>query len=182
MNKDDVINYWKMVCIVLGKAHVSASERYAKRRTSITIVNIFASVMVLFLSLSSDLQAIINYYVDFSFIQYSHSYGAQFQVSSAKIAAGFAGAIVVVSSMIQYHLRYEERHIEHKIAGIEYFNLHKKIERMQSASDISNESMHNINKQMNYINKFTPPLAEKFMRGIFELLEKIHAHEKRNWN
>jgi hypothetical protein len=160
MTREDYFNELRNGSLQLGRIHLRASESMALRRNIFTCINIVSSIMILFLSLSKTAQKILNDY-----------FGSVYTIKSAilnnpsldysEVFVGFFAAFSICTAMLQYHLRYEERHIDHKNASTKYFNLNKKITRMVICSKTSDEDIHMITKQYNSTNESSPIVGSR---------------------
>jgi hypothetical protein len=177
------MNYLRNLALLLAKMHLAASESTSWRRNVLTTVNIVASILVFFVSLNSDIQSLMDHYVNLSFANIPiPSCGAdcgKFQVEFHQIFIGFAAACVLASSMLQYHLRYEERHLEHKHATNSYFNLYKKISRMLVSNEYhKSEVMHMINKEFNSVNNATPIVGQRHLGLLSDYSTEVEKYQR----
>ncbi|WP_146144810.1 hypothetical protein [Phreatobacter cathodiphilus] len=148
-----LLSHWHNICLLGGYVHTHLSQTYARRKNWLTIANIIATILVLFMSLSEDAKTVINVYIGF----FNVSLGNK-EASSAAILINLSAAMVVILTMAQFYFRYEERHLEHRASALEFFNLANKINRFFGI-DISPDDIHMLNKQLNWITKGSSGLS-----------------------
>ena len=162
-----LLKSWWLSALLGGHVHTMLSYRCAQRKNILTIVNIASAILVFLFSISPVMKTTVNVLVpSLNFSLYDS------RVYAADIVTNAAAALVVISTMLQYYLRYEERHLEHRAAAVEYFNLSNKIRRV-SKNGASEEDAHTLNTHLNFLNKGAPglirhPLEEKRIVRLFK--------------
>lgn len=156
--QDPLLRYWWLSAFLGGIVHTLHSYRCAKRKNKLTIVNIASAILVFLFSISPSMRTTANILLP----SWNFSLGAD-KVFAADIFANVSAAFVVISTMLQYYLRYEERHLEHKAAAVEYFNLANKIRRV-TKNGATAENAHALNTHLNFLNKGAPGLIRHPMK------------------
>jgi hypothetical protein len=169
-----LLKYWWLSAFLGGLVHTMLSYRCARRKNVLTVINIASAILVLLFSISPSMRTTANVlFSSWNFSLYDQ------RVYAADILANVSAAFVVISTMLQYYLRYEERHLEHRAAAVEYFNLANKIRRVSKRGHTA-EDAHSLNTHLNFLNKGAPglirhPLKEKWwtqlVRWIAERLD-----------
>ena len=139
---------WKDRAFYAATAHYGASEAYQFRNKLLTLLNIVSAITVLFAANNKLFVAPTS--------------------STQSIVLAVASLFTVLSTAIQYLLRYEERAIQHKLAANEFSNFKRKVERYLSMDEISNSLIHNLNRDYNFISKHYPLVSRLMWRGALE--------------
>jgi hypothetical protein len=137
--RKQLLTAWKDRAFYAATAHYRASEKYEFRNKLLTLINIISAITVLFAANNKLLAT---------------------NSSFAQLVLAVASLFTVLSTAVQYLLRYEERAMQHKLAANEFSNLKRKIERYLSINDISNSLIHNLNRDYNFISKHYPLVSQ----------------------
>jgi hypothetical protein len=135
---------WQVRAYNAATAHYRASETYEFRNKALTIVNIISAITVLFAVNNKLIASNSNF--------------------TEEIILAVASLFTVLSTAVQFLLRYEERSIQHKLAANEFSNLKRKIERYVSMNEISNMLIHNLNRDYNFISKHYPLVSQSIVK------------------
>ncbi|MEM9432938.1 MAG: SLATT domain-containing protein [Pseudomonadota bacterium] len=136
---------WNHRMMVASYGHYLAASSCERRERLLSIANIAAAILVLFLSANTNLTGLV-------------SKALGWPVGSAAIAVSTVSLVVVMSSAAQYILQFGSRAALHKNAGNEFSNLRRKIERYWSRNNLHPEAIHALNRSYNMISK-APPLV-----------------------
>lgn len=97
------------------------------------------------------------------------------RIDFAEFAIAVWGSIVVFTSALQYLLKWDERNLIHKYVGADYDNLVRKIARFLAKDNVTEFEIHRINRQINYLERHSPPISHKFTKDGKETLAKWRA-------
>ncbi len=136
---------WNARQLVASYGHYLAASQCDGRERRLSIVNISAAILVLFLAANTKLLDLI-------------ASAFSFPEANAPVIVSVFSVFVVLSSASQYILQYASRSALHKQAGNEFSNLRRKIERYWSRGNIHPEAVHSLNRSYNMISK-APPLV-----------------------
>jgi hypothetical protein len=91
------------------------------------------------------------------------------------------GLVLVLTSVLHYVFRWEERARDHKAAGTEFANLQRKIERYSIGRFFKMSMLHNINREYNYISRSYPLVHRKVWKSpeLKSVTERILSLEAR---
>ena len=160
MSMAELLDHWSKECTRNGHLQFAACQSYARRRAWLTILNMFASIMTLYMSSSEKFRNVL----DSTMQSIGHSMSFHPGLT-AEILTGFVAAVVVASGAIQYLLRYDERHIEHRLASGEYYNMARKIDRIRITGNITPDIVHSLSKEMNAALKCSPAVSQRFWKA-----------------
>jgi hypothetical protein len=153
---------WKDRAFYAALAHYSSSESYELRNKILTITNMISAICVLFAANNKLITGNASFVDD--------------------VVVAVASLFTVLSTAVQFLLRYEERSTQHKLAANEFSNLKRKIERYLSINEISNSLIHNINRDYNFISKNYPLVShyiwKKALRRRTEISKLICDRER----
>lgn len=145
---------WKSRATRASAAHYMAYEYYNSRDIFLTVVNIASSISVLFLANSSHVSTLI------------------FSLTGNEILSHFpvsvAGVFTVVTTTLQYVLRWRERAMWHKTAANEYSNFKRKLERLVGEAGVDDEMLHRLSANLNAIAKNSEPVSRKLWNRSIE--------------
>lgn len=135
-----------------ANAHYYAADHFKKRNTIWSIINIAAAIIVLFLSNEDTLVKVTAFFHDF--------------IRAEFIALGIsmAAVTVVVTTVVQYIYRFNEKANSHKFCANEYSNVKRKIERLKTSGDIDEEALHRMSNTLNWLSKSSPLISRKLFR------------------
>lgn len=148
-----VFQMWHKRLLRSSAAHYMAATRFKQRETWLTLFNICAAIAVLFLSSNNLLQEYLTF-----------SLG-----TNIGILLPLVSLLVVLSSAVQYIQQYSARVSEHKLAGNEFSNLRRKIERYWVKDSIHPEAIHALNRMYNSIAKYPPLVPEDIWSKSLEM-------------
>ena len=100
-----------------------------------------------------------------------------FHALSAKLIIGIAGLGTVLTAALQYINRFEERAAQHKLAGSEFSNLKRRIERYLAIEAVDDQIIHTISRETNYLAKNCPLVERTFWNAIKETVLKHKSTE-----
>jgi hypothetical protein len=155
-NPRDIVCLLKLSALTYGRAHYWISEGHAKKNGWITTFIIIFSILVTYLSASGIGLIITNKILTIGVFSHDGK-------NSSDYMTGFLGALMVSLSSWHYFVAYSERHIKHGFYAAEYFNLFRKICRLEKDQKIDENRLHNLNFNLNILTKHAPIIPKKFL-------------------
>ncbi|NJR13981.1 MAG: hypothetical protein HC779_07245 [Phyllobacteriaceae bacterium] len=170
-----LLKLWGLRSLRAARCHYLYSEMLFKRNTFWTVTNALVSVFILFL---------VNapWIFDVEILNKSLTHESANYIY--KFFSGISGAALVITALYQYIRRFEANAYEHKHAGSEYSNLHRKIERYLISDEVTKEQIHLINNIYSHLTKNYPLVPKEIWRGaeVSSVAKEIEELEKDAFN
>lgn len=162
-----LLRLWHERCLKSAKAHYLASENNYVKSHRLTISNASLSISV------------IGFMNAGWFKDYILTDGENGSLPVFTITASILGLALVLTTILQYLFRYEDRGRHHKSAGSEFSNLQRKIERHLAGSKFRMWILHSINREYNFITKHYPLVPKDVWENndFKEVNERIQSME-----
>ncbi len=173
---------WNSRLLISAYAHYLEANRCEKWEKRLSIFNISAAILVLFLSSNDALRS--------AAMSYIQNPSEQLQLAdstkavSLKIDAVMVSILsffVVLSSAAQYILQYAYHSGVHKNAGNEFSNLRRKVERYWSRGNFHPEAIHSLNRSYNMLSKAPPLVTPKLWKNAKDVKKDEIAELERNF-
>jgi len=147
---------WRCRAHKAAKAHYRATLESRLLNRILTILNAVASILILFMTNSEW----VNKYLDDKNGQII-AQTAKMALDGSDVTISLAAVFLVLTTILQYIVRWGEKANDHKAAGAEFANLQRKIERYSIAKTYNMSMIHNINRTYNHISKSYPLVSAK---------------------
>lgn len=135
-----VLQIWKLRCLRAARSHYSESTRLIIWNSVLTMINSLGAITIGMIS--------------------AYSF-ARKEDDILGLVAFISAAIVLLTSIYQYLKKFEENSLLHKLAANEFANIQRKIERYLSGKIIKMGSLHNINRDINFVTKGHPIVSPR---------------------
>lgn len=152
---------WRCRSLRAVKAHYDASLGLRVWDGVLTGINALLSIMILFIANAEWVRVFLDG-LNLHWFEYLET--VSLRLSDVTISA--VAALLVITTILQYILRWGEKSYDHKAAGGEFANLQRKIERYMLAKSVNMAMVHNINRNYNHISKSYPLVSTgRWMRA-----------------
>jgi len=169
----ELFSMWNARLLRSSAAHYMTAASYERLDSIFTLFNIIASICVLFFASSAwIIDGIVSYIQDKDKVQDIWTAGRKF----SEYAVPLCSLGAVISAAVQYVLQLSRKATEHKMAGNEFSNLRRKIERYWAKGHVHLEAIHALNRSYNAIVKNPPLVPKRFWISSYHMkLEEIQA-------
>lgn len=151
IKKTKMLKSWQDRATRASLAHYFQAQEYRTFDTGLTIFNLVAAISVLFLANNKLLDIDSN--------------------NQYQILLSIAGLAVVLSTTLQYVLRFEDKINDHKLAGNEFTEIKRKIEILLLGNEITEDCIHRIAVEHSHVAK-----NHRLVRNaIWEKIKYRHA-------
>ena len=143
-----LMSLWRSRSLKAARAHYKESLSYRNLNRGLTLVNASLSIGILFVS-------------NAVWVRDSIGAGASGSGARSEIVISLIAVGIVVTTIMQYILRFGEKANEHKAAGSEFANLQRRIERYLLATQVTMSMVHNVSRIYNQISKSSRLIPQK---------------------
>ena len=158
MPAEELVILWRLRCNRSIKQHYYSTMYFRVWDMSYTWVNVAASIIILVLSSA-------NWFN-----------GTQPRFDWL---LGFAGIVVVISSVMQYIFDFRTRWKEHEHIGAEYAALHRRLEQSESSGEVGASGLSSLRRRIDRLSSSAPLIPGWFWDRPRHLSRAIEEIEKR---
>ena len=149
-----LLNLWKCRSHKAAKAHYLQALINKRRNLYITTINAMLSILVLFFANATWIDDFLG--EKFKIISDLAYVDSEIPITLYTMMASLLAVSLVITTIMQYILRWGESAADHRAAGGEFANLQRKIERYTISRTYNMSMIHNINRDYNHISKSYP--------------------------
>lgn len=162
-----LLELWMVRAHKAARAHYTQAATHKDRNRNLTLTNASLAIGVLFFTNTN--------WVKDMFVHVLQDVGASFFYATTSVLALF----VVLTTILQFTVRWGERSEQHRFAGAAFSNLQKKCERYALVDKLKMSMIHNLNRDYNHITKSYPLVNSKIWKisGVDDLNNRIESLE-----